>query len=194
MNFILIDFCCVIKVNTKTRKVQRFLRFLLRHHGPQRHKNPSRSQSFIINMVALTTLTFGLLLRSICGQLMHPNSVEFDVPESSPPPATGSCSTTICGNISEEPLGPTARSLRAATCTTTSVDTIRPGAVSNPTNVRNVERILEEQIFEEIFPNRNPAYTYTNLLRAVGKFPTVCAFLHCTADGAATLNLASLNQ
>jgi len=126
-------------------------------------------------MVSLTSLTFGLVLRSICGQPMHPNSVEFDVPEISPPPATGSCSTTICGDISEEPLGPTVRSLRASTCTTTSVDTIRPGAASNPTNVRNVERILTEQIFEEIFPNRNSAYTYTNLLKAVGKFPSVCA-------------------
>ena len=126
-------------------------------------------------MVALTAFTFGLMLRSICAQPMHPNSVEFDVPESFPPPTTSTCSTTICGGISEEPLGPTVRSLRASTCTATSVDTIRPGAASNPTNVRNVERLLTEQIFEELFPNRNSAYTYTNLLKAVGKFPSVCA-------------------
>ena len=40
-----------------------------------------------------------------------------------------------------------------------------------------LERILTEQVFEEVFPNRNPAYTYANLLRAIGKFPSVCASL-----------------
>ena len=165
----------VKRENTALKRISTPFKVHPVHHVPQNHKNLRRSQSFI-SMVALTALSFGFLLRSICAQPMHPNSVEFDVPDSfPPPPRSGSCSTTICGDISEEPLGPTVRSLRASTCSATSVDTIKPGAASNPTNVRNVERILTEQLFGEFFPNKNPAYTYTNLLKAVGKFPSVCA-------------------
>ena len=132
-------------------------------------KNPERSQS-CNSMVCLTALTFGFMLRSIqCHLMMFPNSVEFDIPESQP------CSTTTCGSPSQEPLSSSVRSLRSSTCMASSVDTIRPAAVRNPPNVRNVELILTEQIFEEIFPKRNAAYTYTNFLKAIGKFPSVCA-------------------
>ena len=40
---------------------------------------------------------------------------------------------------------------------------MRPGALSNPTNVKNVERIITKEVFEEVFPDRNPAYTYGDL-------------------------------
>ena len=129
-------------------------------------------------MVILAALTMSLFLTAISAQPKRSNSIEFDIyhPENLPP-QSNSCPTTICGHISDEPLGPSVRSLRSSICTRPVVNSIRPGALSNPTNVKNVERILTKQVFEEVFPNRNPAYTYANLLKAIGKFPSVCASL-----------------
>ena len=54
------------------------------------------------------------------------------------------------------------------------MEAISPGAAGNPQNVKHVEAILPESRFEEFFPTRNAAYTYTNFLKAVGKYPAIC--------------------
>jgi hypothetical protein len=41
--------------------------------------------------------------------------------------------------------------------------------------VKNLEQIFPESKFNEYFPDRNDAYTYTNFLKAVGKYPSICA-------------------
>lgn len=55
------------------------------------------------------------------------------------------------------------------------MENIIPKRKENPLNVRNVENILSEEKFKELFPKANPAYTYTNFLKALGKFPSVCS-------------------
>ena len=55
------------------------------------------------------------------------------------------------------------------------VNLITPGRAANPGNVRLLESIIDEAKFNQLFPVRNVAYTYTNLLKAVGKFPAYCA-------------------
>ena len=54
------------------------------------------------------------------------------------------------------------------------VEAILPGASTNPLNVKIVEQILPETKFAEFFPTRDAAYTYTNFLRAIGKYPAIC--------------------
>ncbi|ELY6245494.1 chitinase [Cronobacter universalis] len=54
------------------------------------------------------------------------------------------------------------------------VEQIAPGRAANPDNVKRVENILTAQDWEFLFPLRAPEYTYTNFLKAVGKFPAVC--------------------
>jgi len=91
------------------------------------------------------------------------------------PPSTGG---TICGEVSSEPLSGEVRELRrSAACTADSqeVERIKPKYSGNPGNVQNVELSLPAAAFEEIFPSRAPAYTYTNFLRAIGKYPAICA-------------------
>jgi len=54
------------------------------------------------------------------------------------------------------------------------VDAIKPKGAANPENVRRVEKILSKKDWEHIFPLRDPAYSYTRFLQAVGKFPGLC--------------------
>ena len=54
------------------------------------------------------------------------------------------------------------------------MEAIIPGAATNPPNVKTVEQIFPESKFNEFFPTRNAAYTYTNFLRAIGKYPAIC--------------------
>ena len=54
------------------------------------------------------------------------------------------------------------------------VEKIAPGRADNPANVKRVERIVDAESWEYLFPKRNPAYTYENFLKAVGKFPAFC--------------------
>ncbi|WP_084186961.1 glycoside hydrolase family 19 protein [Andreprevotia chitinilytica] len=54
------------------------------------------------------------------------------------------------------------------------VNTVTPGNASNPDNVKRVERIIPQATFDKLFPVRNVAYTYVNLLRGVAKFPAYC--------------------
>ena len=119
-------------------------------------------------------LVFGLslLLPPTLATPQDGNSVEFDLTPPSP-----SCTLTQCGLPSLEPLSPDVRDLRASTCTleNSKVEAIIPGSTTNPTNVKNVERIFPESMFNDIFPQHSPAYTYENLLKAIGKYPAVCS-------------------
>ena len=54
------------------------------------------------------------------------------------------------------------------------VEQISPGNPSNPENVKRVEGIIKASDWEYLFPLRAPEYTYTNFLKAVGKFPALC--------------------
>ena len=92
--------------------------------------------------------------------------------------STGCTSGTLCGRDSEEPISEEIKNLRATTVCSLendSVDAIRPLRASNPDNVKNVEAIFPESKFTDFFPNRNPAYTYENFLKAIGKFPAICS-------------------
>ena len=55
-----------------------------------------------------------------------------------------------------------------------SVEAIEPLRASNPQNVKNVEAIFPESTFNQFFPDRDPAYTYSNFLKAIGKYPSIC--------------------
>lgn len=54
------------------------------------------------------------------------------------------------------------------------VEQIEPGNPSNPENVKRVEGIIKASDWEFLFPLRAPEYTYSNFLKAVGKFPALC--------------------
>ena len=92
-------------------------------------------------------------------------------------PTTTSCSGTLCGSSSTEPLTAEIKDIRdTTTCTLDNslVEAIIPGSPDNPKNVKTVEQILPESRFMALFPAKNAAYTYTNFLRAIGKFPAIC--------------------
>jgi chitodextrinase len=55
-----------------------------------------------------------------------------------------------------------------------AVEKIKPGSQDNPPNVQRVEEIVSAQTWDFFFPHRDPAYTYDNFLKAVGKFPVLC--------------------
>lgn len=55
-----------------------------------------------------------------------------------------------------------------------SVEQIEPGRAANPANVKRVEGILKESDWEYLFPLRAKDYSYSNFLKAVGKFPALC--------------------
>ena len=55
------------------------------------------------------------------------------------------------------------------------VEFIKPLNPSNPTNVKNAEKVVSEATFKDLFPNRNSAFTYENFLKAIGKYPSICA-------------------
>ena len=59
------------------------------------------------------------------------------------------------------------------------VEAVAPGLSTNPSNVLVVESVLPPATFQAFFPRAHSAYTYTNFLRAVAKFPAVCT----QADG-----------
>lgn len=56
----------------------------------------------------------------------------------------------------------------------TQVELIEPGRAANPENVKRVEGIVKASDWEYLFPLRAQAYTYSNFLKAVGKFPALC--------------------
>ncbi|MBW7984359.1 chitinase [Enterobacillus tribolii] len=54
------------------------------------------------------------------------------------------------------------------------VEQIEPGRAANPENVKRVEGIIGNQEWDYLFPMRAKEYTYSNFLKAVGKFPAIC--------------------
>jgi len=60
------------------------------------------------------------------------------------------------------------------TQTNTVVDAIEPGLASNPDNVKRLERVFPQDEWDFLTQMATPEYTYTRLLRAVGKFPAFC--------------------
>ena len=54
------------------------------------------------------------------------------------------------------------------------VEQIEPGRAANPVNVKRVEGILKESDWEYLFPLCAKDYSYSNFLKAVGKFPALC--------------------
>eukprot|EP01054_Gregarina_sp_Poly1_P006229 Gregarina_sp_Poly_1__6228@NODE_32_length_19284_cov_132_623615_g29_i0_p2_GENE_NODE_32_length_19284_cov_132_623615_g29_i0NODE_32_length_19284_cov_132_623615_g29_i0_p2_ORF_typecomplete_len756_score69_30Glyco_hydro_19/PF00182_19/2e22CBM_5_12_2/PF14600_6/0_013CBM_5_12_2/PF14600_6/17CBM_5_12_2/PF14600_6/28CBM_5_12_2/PF14600_6/2_5e03DUF3670/PF12419_8/0_4CBM_5_12/PF02839_14/24CBM_5_12/PF02839_14/25KAR9/PF08580_10/2_3_NODE_32_length_19284_cov_132_623615_g29_i01131213579 len=54
------------------------------------------------------------------------------------------------------------------------INRISPGNPSNPDNVKRVERFLDANLFEQIFPVRHKYYSYDNLLKGIGAFPAYC--------------------
>ena len=78
---------------------------------------------------------------------------------------------------SSEPLTETVIQIReSSSCVlpTSEVDAISPESSNNPTNVQIVESIMDSDLFDEYFPDRHEAYTYTTFLQAIGKFPSIC--------------------
>ncbi|MGF1724270.1 glycoside hydrolase family 19 protein [Photobacterium nomapromontoriensis] len=55
-----------------------------------------------------------------------------------------------------------------------TVEAIQVNAVSNPQNVKRVERLVNQASWNEIFPERDEKYTYLNFLKAIGKYPAFC--------------------
>ena len=91
---------------------------------------------------------------------------------------SSACSGTLCGKISSEPITPEIKAVRASTACTLDnklVEAIIPGSFSNPKNVKNLESIFPESKFNEYFSKKNAAYTYTNFLKAIGKYPAICS-------------------
>merc|ERR1719228_2853747 len=87
------------------------------------------------------------------------------------------CAGTLCGSVTSEPITAEIRAIRDTTsCTLANslVEAIAPGAAANPQNVKNVEQILPERKFNAFFPRKDAKYTYTNFLRAIGKYPAIC--------------------
>ena len=103
---------------------------------------------------------------------MYPGSTARPLPPSS------SCSGTLCGQKTSEPITQEIKNIRESTsCTLDNklVELIEPGSVNNPENVKNVEKIISESRFREFFPQKNGAYTYSNFLKAIGKYPAICS-------------------
>jgi len=65
------------------------------------------------------------------------------------------------------------------------IESIQPGAMSNPANVVRVENIISSSEWDYLFSKRAPEYTYLNFLKAVGKFPAFCADYNDSRDSEA---------
>jgi len=61
-----------------------------------------------------------------------------------------------------------------ATISNDLVEQIAPLNSNNPSNVKRLESIVNASDWEYLFPERASEYTYTNFLKAVGKFPAFC--------------------
>jgi len=109
----------------------------------------------------------------------EPENCESPLPAPAPTGTNSKpCGGAVCGSKSSEPISNKIQAIRDSTsCTLENslVELISPGSASNPQNVRNVENIMSEAKFNEFFPNRNSAYSYTNFLKAIGKYPTICS-------------------
>lgn len=55
-----------------------------------------------------------------------------------------------------------------------SVEAVSPLLSTNPENVQRVESVVNEAMWDFLFPIRNEKYTYVNLLKGIAKFPAFC--------------------
>jgi len=101
--------------------------------------------------------------------------------QATPEPTASTGLTTLspepnCKYEEEEPVSPEVMAMRNSTCMLPGhmVDSVEQGREENPRNVRIVEKVMTEEMFRTAFPNANPAYTYTNFLKAIAMFPSVC--------------------
>merc|ERR1711973_1024212 len=81
-----------------------------------------------------------------------------------------------CSGKTSEPINQEVKNLRKLTCMASNsvVDKVRPGASSNPRNVKILESVFSQQDFKKTFPRANGVYTYENFLKAFAKFPNTC--------------------
>ena len=95
-----------------------------------------------------------------------------------PPPVAGTPLTASELALREASLtsGDLIQAIKAsiATRTQAEVEAIVPQRADNPQNVKRVEQIISEADWEYLFPLRSPEYSYTNFLKAVGKFSAFC--------------------
>ncbi|MGY0617368.1 chitinase [Vibrio sp. FJH11] len=61
------------------------------------------------------------------------------------------------------------------TAPNTLVESIEPGSVTNPDNVKRAEKVFPQAEWDYLTHMATPEYTYTRFLRAIGKFPAFCA-------------------
>ena len=61
-----------------------------------------------------------------------------------------------------------------ATLDNVEVEKIAPLRSSNPSNVQRVEGLVSSSQWDYLFAHRSAEYTYTNFLKATGKFPAFC--------------------
>lgn len=54
------------------------------------------------------------------------------------------------------------------------VEAVVPGRAANPSNVKRVESIIDENLWQYTFIERHDDYSYTRFLRAVAKFSAFC--------------------
>ena len=111
---------------------------------------------------------------------IHQSSCGKSSPPSSPPPSVSPQGPPSLSQVEAEETRLTSQGeisllrARLATLPTTQVELVRPGRAVNPGNTRLVEQIISQKDWDFLFPQRDPAYTYTNFLKAVSKFPAVC--------------------
>ncbi|MCX7220693.1 MAG: chitinase, partial [Burkholderiales bacterium] len=55
-----------------------------------------------------------------------------------------------------------------------AVELVQAGRVANPTNVKRIEKILNVNDWQTLFPMRDASYSYVRFLQAMAKFPAVC--------------------
>lgn len=61
-----------------------------------------------------------------------------------------------------------------ATRSNDEVEAVVPGRATNPANVKRIEAIIDENLWQYTFAERHVDYSYTRFLRAVAKFSAFC--------------------
>ncbi|MFZ6749195.1 glycoside hydrolase family 19 protein [Undibacterium sp. Ren11W] len=55
-----------------------------------------------------------------------------------------------------------------------AVELVQAGRAANPMNVKRIEKILNVNDWQTLFPMRDASYSYVRFLQAMAKFPAVC--------------------
>jgi len=108
---------------------------------------------------------------------------------SSKPSDDCSTETNVCSLETLEPITEEVKKLRILNCMAENiiVDKITDGGADNPANVKILQSVFSSSDFAKFFPNANPAYTYENFLKAIGKFPSVCTCVNTCKKTLATM-------